>query len=300
MPAHDFKISYETPVTCNWCPGCGNLAIWSAFKRACVQGEWNDNNTAIVAGIGCHGHIVNFTKITAFEGLHGRAIPVASGIKLARHDMNVFVFTGDGDCLAEGGNHFIHAARRNQNITVILHDNAIYGLTTGQTSPRSPKGFKSKSTPDGNIEEPLHPLRMALAAGATFLARAYAGDIPKLQQLFIRANKHPGFAVIQILQPCVSFNHVYTHDWYKENIYELPPDYNRADKATAFAKTMEWAFDTVQAPAAAGGKKGIPVGVLYEVHEPTYEEQVPLLANGPLMAHEPVKRDVSKLLNKYR
>ncbi len=277
----------ETPITCNWCPGCGNLAIWSAFKRACVQNNWDDSNTAIVAGIGCHGHIINFTKITAFEGLHGRAIPVASGIKMANNKLNVFVFTGDGDCLAEGGNHFIHAARRNQNITVVLHDNAVYGLTTGQTSPRSPKGYKSKSTPDGNVEEPLHPLRLALASGATFLGRVYAGDIPAVAAMLQRANQHPGFAVIQILQPCVTFNKIYTHDFYKENMYALPADYNAADKAAAFVKTMEW------------GKGQIPVGVLYEVREPTYEENIPQIARRPLVAKPVKNRNIIELYEKY-
>src|SRR3972149_490933 len=122
----------------NWCPGCGNLAIWSAFKNAAVANTWDNANTALVAGIGCHGHMVNFVKITSFEGLHGRALPVATGVKLANHDLNVFVFTGDGDCLGEGGNHFIHACRRNHDLTVIIHDNSLYSLTTGQTSPTTP------------------------------------------------------------------------------------------------------------------------------------------------------------------
>lgn len=279
---------FDTPNMCNWCPGCGNMGIWTGFKRAAALEGWNNGNTAIVAGIGCHGHIMNFVNLTAFEGLHGRAIPVASGIKLANHKLNVFVFTGDGDCLAEGGNHFMHAARRNQNITVILHDNAIYGLTTGQTSPRSPKGYKSKSTPTGNIEEPLHPLRMALSAGATFLARVYSGDIPRLTEILIRANNHPGFAMIDILQPCVTFNRMYSHAFYQENIYEVGEKYDPTDKELAFAKSLEW------------GLKKIPVGVLYEVREPTYEEQVPQLASGALVAKPIKKRDISSLYNHYQ
>jgi 2-oxoglutarate ferredoxin oxidoreductase subunit beta len=143
----------RTNNTPTWCPGCGDFGIWTAFQNAASMANWNNTNTVLVAGIGCHGHIVNFMDITSFEGLHGRAIPVASGIKMANHNLNVFVFTGDGDSLSEGGNHFSHAARRNQNLTVIIHDNAIYGLTTGQTSPRSPIGFQSKSTPNGNINE---------------------------------------------------------------------------------------------------------------------------------------------------
>lgn len=278
----------ETPNMCTWCPGCGNFGIWTAFKRAATIENWDDSNTAIVAGIGCHGHIINFVNFTAFEGLHGRAIPVASGIKLANNGLNVFVFTGDGDCLAEGGNHFIHAARRNQNITVVLHDNAVYGLTTGQTSPRSPKGYKSKSTPDGNIEEPLHPLRLALASGATWLGRAYAGDIPRLTELLRQANAHNGFAVLQILQPCVTFNREYTHIFFQENMYELGTNYDPTNKEAAFAKTLEW------------GLKKIPIGVLYKVEQPSYEDQIPLIAKTPLVRQPLSKRNISPLLSAYR
>jgi 2-oxoglutarate ferredoxin oxidoreductase subunit beta len=225
--------------------------------------------------------------MTAFEGLHGRAIPVASGIKMVNHRLNVFVFTGDGDCLSEGGNHFIHAARRNQDITVILHDNAIYGLTTGQTSPRSPKGFKSKSTPFGNIDEPLHPLRMALSAGATFLARAYAGDTDHVAELMIAANKHKGFAVLDVLQPCVTFNHEYTHAFYQANTYKLPSSYDVSDKTAAFNKTLEW------------GEKKIPVGILYQAQSRSYEEQIPQIADKPLIDIPLKKRDISRLFNSY-
>ena len=278
----------ETPISCTWCPGCGNFSIWTAFKRAATHEGWDDSNTAIVAGIGCHGHIINFTNITAFEGLHGRAIPVASGIKMANHALNVMVFTGDGDCLAEGGNHFIHAARRNQNITVIMHDNALYGLTTGQTSPRSPKGYRSKSTPEGSIEEPLHPLRLALSAGATFLARCYAGDIPRLTELLIRANNHPGFSVLQVLQPCVTFNGLYTHQFYQNNTYELEKGYDKTDKTAAWKKLQQW------------GEKEIPVGVFYEVSEPTYEEQIPQIARKTLIEHSVTTRNIDSLFSHYR
>jgi len=281
------KYNLLTPNTCNWCPGCGNFGIWSALERAALQAGWDNSNTALVAGIGCHGHIVNFIKLTTFEGLHGRPIPVASGVKMANHKLNVFVLTGDGDCLSEGGNHFIHAARRNQNMTVIIHDNAIYGLTTGQTSPRSPRGFKSKSTPDGNIEEPIHPLRLALSAGATFLARVYSGDIQALADILIKANNHDGLAVIQVLQPCVTFNKEYTHIFYQENMYALDENYDPSDKAAAFAKTMEW------------GEKKIPVGIIYEAQEPSYESRMSQLKKQALVAGGAKKRDISALLKSY-
>lgn len=235
-----------------WCPGCGNFGIWGAFKNAAVSQNWNNTNTAIVAGIGCHGHIVSFTKITSFESLHGRAIPVACGLKMYKPNLNVFVFTGDGDCFGEGGNHFLHAARRNDNITVIMHNNGLYALTTGQTSPLSPIGFKTKSTPAGNTDEPINPVALAITAGATFVARAYAGNIPKLTQLIIEANNHQGFSFIDVLQPCVTFNKEYTHQFFQKNTYWLPEDYNNNDRLIAYEKSWEFA------------EGRIPLGVFYK------------------------------------
>ncbi|OGH76754.1 MAG: hypothetical protein A2469_01865 [Candidatus Magasanikbacteria bacterium RIFOXYC2_FULL_40_16] len=281
------KEALLTPNKLNWCPGCGNFGIWKAFSDAAVAEGWDNTNTVLTAGIGCHGHMINFVKLVSFEGLHGRPIPIASGIKMANHRLNVFVFTGDGDCLAEGGNHFINAARRNQDITVILHDNAIYGLTTGQTSPRSPKGFTSKSTPSGNTDEPINPLRLALAAGATFLGRVYSGDPEATKEMIIKANKHKGFSLVQILQPCVTFNKDYTHPFYRENIYKLDDSYDKTSKEAAFAKTFEW------------GEKKIPVGIFYEADEPTCESQITQIKDKVLI-DIPVKRDMSELIQKFR
>ena len=272
----------KTPNTPNWCPGCGDFGIWTAFKQAAEKENWNVENTVLVAGIGCHGHMINFVMLPSFEGLHGRAYPAASGIKMANPNLNVFVITGDGDSLAEGGNHFIHTARRNHNLTVILHDNAVYGLTTGQTSPSSPKGYKSKSTPAGSFEDPLHPLTLAIAAGATFVARAYSGDIDYLQDLIIEANKHKGFALIDVLQPCVTFNDQYSHFFYQKNIYFLGDDHNVTDKKAAFEKSLEWDL----------GK--IPVGIFYKVEQPTYEKHLPKIE---LQGQQ--KRDVGELLQNY-
>ena len=251
-----------TPCSPTWCPGCGNLSVWAAFKNAAVAEGWDNTNTALVAGIGCHSHIVNFTKITSFEGLHGRALPVACGLKMFKPDLNVFVFTGDGDCFGEGGNHFLHTARRNHNITVILHDNGIYALTTGQTSPLSPHGFKTKSTPQGNPDEPINPLALAITAGATFVARAYAGDIPKLTQTIVEANKHQGFSFIDILQPCVTFNKEFTHQFFQENTYQLDKSYDPTNKMSAYEKSQEF------------GLKQIPLGIFYKVEKPSYEFQL--------------------------
>lgn len=272
----------------NWCPGCGNLAIWGAFKNAAVQKGWDDTNTALVAGIGCHGHILNFTKITSLEGLHGRPIPVATGIKLANNSLNVFAFTGDGDCLGEGGNHFVHACRRNHDINVIIHDNAIYGLTTGQTSPTSPHGYKSKSTPDGNPDYPINPIALAIAAGATFVARAYAGDIQGMAELMIRANEHRGISILDILQPCMTFNKLLNHNFYRENTYKLDESHDVKNKEAAFKKALEW------------GEKKIPIGVFYQNEdEPSYESEIPQIAKEPLVKSNPVHKNLTDLFEEY-
>lgn len=276
----------KTPYNPNWCPGCGNLNIWASFKKAAVQEGWDNTNSVIVAGIGCHGHIINFAKINSFEGLHGRAIPVATGVKMANSRLNVFVFTGDGDCFGEGGNHFLHACRRNHDITIFIHDNSLYALTTGQTSPLSAHGFKSKSTPQGNPDEPINPLVLAISSGATFVARAYAGDMPKLAELMIEANKHKGLAVIDILQPCVTFNKVCTHEFYQKNTYYLEKEYDPSNKIGAIEKAMET------------GEK-IPLGIFYKSDKPSYESQIPQISIKPLVEIPVDRLGVSELFKKY-
>lgn len=270
-----------------WCPGCGDFTIWAAFKNAAVSSGWDNTNSVLVAGIGCHGHIVNFIKMTSFEGLHGRALPVASGIKMANHRLNVFVFTGDGDSLAEGGNHFVHACRRNHDLTIILHDNAVYGLTTGQSSPASPHGYKSISTPEGDYEYPISPLTLAIASGATFVARAYAGQPDKLSELIIAANNHRGLAVIDVLQPCVTFNKEYTHQYFQSNTYYLGSDYDATDRGAAFNKSLEW------------GPKQIPLGILYKVEKPTYESQILQISQKPLVELPSSNRNTEELFKAY-
>lgn len=276
-----------TPCSPTWCPGCGDFAIWAAFKNAAVAKGWDDTNTALVAGIGCHGHMLNYVKITSVEGLHGRALPVATGIKIANNGLNVFVFTGDGDSLAEGGNHFVNTCRRNHDITVILHDNAIYGLTTGQTSPSSPRGFESKSTPFGNLNEPLSPVSLAIASGATFVAREYASHITQLSELIAKANDHRGTAIIDVLQPCISFNDLYTNVFYQQNTYYLPKDYDATNQLKAFEKSLEW------------GEKKIPLGILYQVEKQSYEDQISQITEEPLIDNSPTKKDLSEIFKKY-
>lgn len=278
----------QTPCTVNFCPGCGDFGIWSAFKQAAVKEGWNSENTALFTGVGCHAHILNFIHIAGFGSLHGRSVPVACGTKLANPDLNVITFVGDGDCLAEGGNHFIHTCRRNHDITILIHDNAIYGLTTGQTSPRSPHGFVTKSTPEGNIDWPVNPLALAIAMGATFVARVYAGNIPQLAETIAAAANHRGLAVVDVLQPCVTFNKQITHEFYQQNTYQLPDDYDSSNKIAAFEKAQEW------------GEKQIPVGIFYREEKPTYDEQIPVYAKKikTNVCREVEKRDVSDLFEK--
>lgn len=276
-----------TPIMPNWCPGCGNLPLWLSFKNAAISKGWDNKNTAIVAGIGCHGHLVNFTKLTSFEGLHGRPLPVAEGLKMANSRLNVFVFTGDGDCLGEGGNHFIHACRRNHNLTIILHDNGLYALTTGQTSPVTEHGVKTKSTPNGNPDYPLNPLVMAISAGATFVARGYAGHTKQLTDLIIQANEHQGLAVVDILQPCETFNKLLTHTFYQENVYYLDEKYDKFDKINALKFAHEF------------GEKNIPLGIFYTEQKPTYESQLEYLKGTPLI-DIPLKRtNLDSLFNNF-
>lgn len=277
----------QTKCPPTWCPGCGNFAIWAAFKNAAVAKSWDNTNSALVAGIGCHGNLLNFTKITSFEGLHGRTLPVATGIKLTNPKLNVFIFSGDGDCLGEGGNHFIHASRRNHNLTVIIHNNGVYGLTTGQTSPTSPHNFKTKSTPFGNPDRPFSPLTLALASGATFVARAYASHIPQLTELIIKANEHQGFSVIDVLQPCITFNRTFTNSFIQENTYYLDQNHDITDKELAIKKALEW------------GEKKIALGIFYQTEGPSYESQIPQIKDKTLLENQTHQENLQELFSEY-
>ena len=192
---------FKTNSEITWCPGCGNFGIFLALKQAFLKLGLNPSDILVVYGIGCHGHMVNYLKTFGFEGLHGRALPVAQGAKLANKNLTVIAIAGDGDQLGEGGNHFLHAGRRNIDITCIIRNNQIYSLTVGQASPTSEKGFKSKSTPLGVIDEPLNPVALAISAGAGFVSRGFSGDVNYLTDLFVQAIEHKGFSVVDVLQP---------------------------------------------------------------------------------------------------
>jgi 2-oxoglutarate ferredoxin oxidoreductase subunit beta len=241
----------------------------------------------LVSGIGQAGKLPHYLKGNVFNSLHGRPVPPAVGAKLANKELVVIAISGDGDGYGEGGNHFIHAARRNHDITYLVHNNQIYGLTKGQTSPTSDIGFVTKTTPQG-APPPVNPITLAIAAGATFVARAFAGDIDYLSSIIRQGINHRGFALIDILQPCVSFNHKNTYQWYKERVYKLEQDgtYASSDKIAAFIKAQEWG-------------EHIPIGVFYREDRPTYESAFPALGKTTLVSQqiEPLKTE--KLLAEF-
>jgi 2-oxoglutarate ferredoxin oxidoreductase subunit beta len=255
-----------------WCPGCGNYGIMKAFKDALVATQTEPHQFTVVSGIGQAAKFPHYIKCNTFNGLHGRALPVATGIRLANHDHRVAVFTGDGDCYGEGGNHFIHAIRRNINIKLFVHDNQIYGLTKGQASPTSMEGMKTKNQPFGVFSEQLNPLALAIALDCSFVARGFSGDMPHLTELMEAAFHHKGFSLVDILQPCVTFNKVNTHEWYKQRVYHIGREHDPEDKIEAFKRAQEW------------GDR-IPLGIVYKNDRQTYEERIPVIQEKPLVRH---------------
>jgi len=261
---------YKSEDQSAWCPGCYNFAILKAVKQALASLDIAPHQVMFSSGIGQAPKLPHYLKCNLFNGLHGRTLPVATGIKLANHDLHVIAEGGDGDGYAEGGNHFVHAMRRNPGITYLVHDNQIYGLTKGQTSPTSEPGLVTGTTPFGNYNAPEHPLALAIAADCSFAARGFAGDADHLAELIVQAIKHPGFALVDILQPCVTFNKLNTFQWYKDRVYQLEPDYDPADRQKAFARALEW------------GER-IPLGVIYKNDRIPLENLLPQLKPGPLV-----------------
>lgn len=266
-----------------WCPGCGNYGTEVALKGALAELNLTPEKVVFVFDIGCCGNGNNWYRGYVFHSLHGRSIPAAEGIKMANHAEHVIVIGGDGGLYAEGGNHFIHAVRRNINITCIVSDNQIYGLTTGQASPTSDLGFKTKTTPEGVFEAPLRPMALALAISedTSFVARGFAGDVPHLQKLIVEAIKHKGFSLVDVLQPCVTFNYLNTHDWLRKRVYKLEDDanYNPENKMMALEKSFEWPIDP-------NGEGKIPLGIFYKKDKKSFEDHFPGLQAMPLYKQE--------------
>jgi len=253
-----------------WCPGCGNFPILNTFKETMAELGIEPHRFTVVSGIGQAAKLPHYTRCNTFNGLHGRALPVATGIRLANHEMPVIVTTGDGDCYGEGGNHLMAAMRRNINVKLFVHDNQVYGLTKGQASPTTGEGVVTKNMPFGVISEQFNPLALAVAVDCSFAARGYAADTVHLKGLMKEAINHKGFALLDILQPCVSFNKVNTYDWYRQRVYHVGPDHDPEDRNAAFAKALEW------------GDR-IPIGVIYRNRRSTFEERVPMIKDRPLV-----------------
>lgn len=260
-PAQKPNLSTSAKIT--WCPGCPNSAILVAFRETVEElasaRKIKIENIVACAGIGCHGKISDYLNLNSFTSLHGRVIPAMTGIKCARPELTVVGFSGDGDSFSEGIEHLVHAARKNSDIKLFLHDNQVFALTTGQTTSLSPKGYKSKSTPFGSIEEPFLPLPLLLEAGATFLARTYAGDIAGTKKIMEAAIAHRGFSFVEIIQPCISFFD--TREYFKGRIYSIPENFPSQDKKAV--------MNFLSAP-----NQKTPVGIFYNVEKPTYEEQL--------------------------
>jgi len=257
----------------SWCPGCGNFPILKVFKDVMAELGIEPHRYTLVSGIGQAAKFPHYTKGNTFNGLHGRALPVATGVRLANHDMPVIVTTGDGDCYGEGGNHLMAAMRRNVNIKVFVHDNQIYGLTKGQPSPTTGEGTVTKNMPFGVISGQFNPMALAVAMDCSFAARAFAGDTEHLKGIVKAAINHKGFSLVDILQPCVSFNKVNTYDWYRQRVYKLGPVHDPTDRVKAFEKALEW------------GDR-IPLGIIYRHDRPTFEERFPVLSGQPLVQQE--------------
>ncbi|GAB6147553.1 2-oxoacid:ferredoxin oxidoreductase subunit beta [Stetteria hydrogenophila] len=297
------RLDYRTDVWVDWCPGCGNYGILAALRQALRELGLKPWEVVVVSGIGCSGKTPHYIYANGVHTLHGRPIPFATGIKLARPDLTVIVTGGDGDLLGIGAGHFVALGRRNLDITVIVHNNQVYGLTKGQASPTLPYGVKTKALPKPNLQDAVNPLALALASGYTFVARAYAMDVNHLKEVIKAAVRHKGSALVDVLQPCVTYNDVYTADWYREHVYKLEeegwdplvrdPGERPAKMAAALEKALEW------------GDR-VPVGVFYQdttrdtleeriaARIPSYKRQPPGLAvienqGRPVVGEEELK-----------
>ncbi|MGH7661101.1 MAG: 2-oxoacid:ferredoxin oxidoreductase subunit beta [Vulcanimicrobiaceae bacterium] len=270
-----------------WCPGCGDFGVLAAMKSALAELGKNPKDVAFVSGIGCSGKITGYVHSYAFHGVHGRALPVATAVKLANKDLTVIAAGGDGDGYAIGAGHFIHAVRRNPDVTYIVMDNQTYGLTKGQSSPTSQTGYVTGTSPNGHPEAPINGLAVALSAGATFLARGLSAHPKQLVDLLKQAIQHKGFSVVEVESPCVTYNKINTYAWFKENVFYLEDTHDATSKVAAFTVLM------------AEGK--MPLGVFYRHDRPTLEQL--LTHDEPAVARQSLDGDLKRfaeIQNAYR
>jgi len=262
--------TYKGPVDPDWCPGCGDFGVLRSVQTAAGRLGIKPENLLIVSGIGCSSNLPGFIHAYGVHSLHGRSVPVATGAHLANTDLKVVITGGDGDGYGIGVGHLIHAMRRNLDVTYVVMDNQIYGLTTGQTSPTTGIGMKTKSTPNGNFESPLNPLALAITSGATFVARGFSGEAKQLAELIQAGIAHRGFSLIDVFSPCVTYNKVNTYPYFKERVYKLEDEnWDPSDFHKSLAKSFEW------------GDK-IPLGVLFQHEQAIYEDSEPAFKAGAL------------------
>lgn len=272
-----------------WCPGCGNFAILKAVKQALAELGKEPHQVLMCSGIGQAAKTPHYINVNGFNGLHGRAIPPAFAAKIANKDLTVIVESGDGDTYGEGGNHFLHNMRRNIDIAHFVHNNQIYGLTKGQGSPTTDLGDKTKLQTEGVTTTPLYPLALAMISGAPFVARGFAGEVEHLVELMKAAITYPGYALVDILQPCVSFNKTNTFKWYKDRVYALGSGYKTSDFEMALKTARKWGDD-------------IPLGVIYKQTPPpsTYIDRLDhILAGQPLVDRPIIPLDMKRLMDDF-
>ena len=269
-----------------WCPGCGNFGIRTALKDALVACDLAPHQIVMVSGIGQAAKMPHYIRCNGFNGLHGRSLPAATGICLANPEVKVICESGDGCMYGEGGNHFLAALRRNLDLTVLVHDNQIYGLTKGQASPTSAEGMITKAQPAGVHSQPFNPVAAAVAMRANFVARGYAGKKEHLADLIRQALTHPGIALVDILQPCVSFNKVNTYKWYQDRVYQIGQNHDPANWSAALKLSLEF------------GDK-IPLGVIYKGERPAFGEHLPALRKGPLCRRDTDLKALAEVMEKF-
>ena len=282
------EVNLGTRAENTWCKGCGNFGILSAVEEALktLIGEgYGLENIVIASGIGCSSKIVDYVNVNSFYSIHGRVPPTITGIKLANRNLSVVGFAGDGDAYGEGLAHLIMSAKRNIDVTMVIHNNRVYGLTTGQFTPTSPTGFPGKSTPRGSVETPLNPLELMLAAGATFVARGYSVKTEHLADLILQAVKHKGFSFIDVLQPCFTFFN--TYKFYNDKVYELE-GHDLSDLEAARARAREWNYDMAA--------ERIPIGLFYRTERPCFDDQV---LRGLVLAADRQRPDVLEFMKTH-
>ena len=284
---------YANDIRPTWCSGCGDYGIWNALKRAFVRAGLEPHQVLMVTGIGCGSKMNDYLHINGLHTLHGRPVPVATGFKLANPDMKVICVHGDGDGYGEGGNHFLHATRRNVGIVDLIENNHVYGLTKGQYSPTIRSGFVTKTSPEGALDGPVNPLALAISQGATFVARGFSLDIAQLTDLIAEALSHRGYALLDVMQVCVSFNRPMSYDWYRGHVYKVEDEgHDPGDRLAALAKALEYP-----------GEGRVPTGIIYRTESlPSYEEQLPALRAGSLVS-QPLRvrptKDYQQLLTEF-